>query len=306
MSKQDRQGVRTAQDLERKYKFGGQEKVIKELISAVAKAEKKIADMITNMNSDKESEIFTTTISIFLEPGEEEITTLKNHFNGSELILDEDKKIYDFDNDGEITSYDLRLVIKAEEGLISLANWSGAVKSDVTITIDMSTPEKFITAKGTNMWGREIELTTSEFFEYIIKEIEYNKCKIEELRTSSQNSGADYIVERNTSGMWTYEKWNSGEVVCYANYEPGEFTINYDDGDGVRCSNDFTVSLPTGLFASAPNYVNITPYCFSEKPYFVSLVYFTKSAIQFRCYTIGSTKKISNDKFLIEVRGSIN
>lgn len=26
---------------------------------------------------------------------------------------------------------------------------------------------------------------------------------------------ADYIVERGTSGIWTYEKWNSGKAVCW-------------------------------------------------------------------------------------------
>ena len=26
---------------------------------------------------------------------------------------------------------------------------------------------------------------------------------------------ADYIVEQGTSGIWTYEKWNSGKAVCW-------------------------------------------------------------------------------------------
>lgn len=30
-------------------------------------------------------------------------------------------------------------------------------------------------------------------------------------------TGADYIVEQGTSGMWTYEKWNSGKLIQYGN-----------------------------------------------------------------------------------------
>lgn len=51
MSKQDRQGVRTAQDLERKYKYGNQEKVIKELRNAIAEVKKSIADIKAELDS---------------------------------------------------------------------------------------------------------------------------------------------------------------------------------------------------------------------------------------------------------------
>ena len=42
-------------------------------------------------------------------------------------------------------------------GQISLASWSGAKKSPVTVTIDASNTAKPIKISGTNMWGRAVE-----------------------------------------------------------------------------------------------------------------------------------------------------
>lgn len=50
-------------------------------------------------------------------------------------------------------------------------------------------------------------------FETIINWLEnkVNYC----LSELSQRLGVDYIVEQGTSGIWTYEKWNSGKAVCW-------------------------------------------------------------------------------------------
>ena len=42
-------------------------------------------------------------------------------------------------------------------GQVSLASWSGAKKSTVTVTIDASNTQKAIKISGTNMWGRAVE-----------------------------------------------------------------------------------------------------------------------------------------------------
>lgn len=199
MSKQDRQGVRTAQDLERKYKFGEYEKLIKELRSAIAKAEKTIAEMKaytkSNMNSDKESEIFTTTVSIFLEPGDEELQVTGNHVNGSETIPDDKISLYDFDNNGIVDINDHILCGFAGDGLISLANWSGAEKSEVTVTIDMSSPENIVSAKGTNMWGREVEFTASDLIADMLLDIDYLKSKSSEVSSETISKTISIFLE---------------------------------------------------------------------------------------------------------------
>ena len=50
-------------------------------------------------------------------------------------------------------------------------------------------------------------------FETIINWLEnkVNYC----LSELSQRLGVDYIVEQGTSGIWTYEKWNSGKAACW-------------------------------------------------------------------------------------------
>ena len=201
MSKQDRQGVRTAQDLERKYKFGNQEKLIKELRNAISEAKKSIADIKTDIKentkteTEPDTEIFTKTISIFLEPGEEEATTIMNHHAGIEYIPEDRIALYDFNNSGDVTAVDGRIAEQVVLGLRSLANWSGAVKSDVTVTIDMSTPEKIVSAKGTNMWGREVELTASELIADVLLDIDYLKSKSSETSSGTTSTTISIFLE---------------------------------------------------------------------------------------------------------------
>lgn len=63
---------------------------------------------------------------------------------------------------------------------------------------------------------------------------------------------ADYVVARGTTGIWTYQKWNSGVAECW-----GSSTINYQiscttqQAAGVYTDSTFRAahaSLPSGLF----------------------------------------------------------
>lgn len=98
---------------------------------------------------------FTSSASVFLEPGQEEFDAIKNHLLGTATISD--TALYDFDNSGAIGATDLVKCKQAMLGQISLASWSGAKKSTVTVTIDASNTQKAIRISGTNMWGREVE-----------------------------------------------------------------------------------------------------------------------------------------------------
>ena len=89
----------------------------------------------------------------FLEPGWQEIETMHSLITGGDY--DEN---YDFNEDGELDLKDIQLAYKAMVGVSSLANWSGAEKSHIYVTIDPSSPKKAVTITGTNMWGRATEI----------------------------------------------------------------------------------------------------------------------------------------------------
>lgn len=97
----------------------------------------------------------TYSASVFLEPGQEEFDAIKNHLLGIATISN--TALYDFDNSGSIGTTDMLKCKQAMLGQISLASWSGAQKSTVTVTIDPSNTEKAVKISGTNMWGRLVE-----------------------------------------------------------------------------------------------------------------------------------------------------
>lgn len=106
---------------------------------------------------------FTTTAEVFLEPGEEECAAMRKII-ASHLTIPptaEQLALYDANGDGTIDVTDLvkfRFACLGRASLIDL--WEGTSelkKSTVTITIDISNPEKAIRMNGTNMWGREID-----------------------------------------------------------------------------------------------------------------------------------------------------
>lgn len=101
---------------------------------------------------------FTAEAETFIEPGMEEYETIKAHVLGSVSIPDDRIALYDFNNDGSVTVTDMIACKSAVLGKASLAGWSGAVKTPVTVTIDVTDPNKAILMTGTNMWGRSVEL----------------------------------------------------------------------------------------------------------------------------------------------------
>lgn len=195
MQKQDISRARTPQDLEHKYKFGESfaeafglaneaksaanqaQQAAEEAKSAAAGVDTKLTqeeifNRLTNNGEDqglylKDGKVyvnaqyilsgsFTSKASVFLEPGLEEFETIKAHILGTATISNKSK--YDFNNDGDVTITDLLLCRKAMLGLSSLASWSGAVKSTVTVTLDASAATKAMKITGTNMWGRAVEI----------------------------------------------------------------------------------------------------------------------------------------------------
>ena len=65
---------------------------------------------------------------------------------------------------------------------------------------------------------------------------------------------ADYIVETNTSGIWTYRKWNSGLAECWGRHTSN---IAMTTATGYLYYGTGQISYPSGLFISEPD-VDIT------------------------------------------------
>lgn len=72
----------------------------------------------------------------------------------------------------------------------------------------------------------------------------------------------DFVVETGTdamgsNGTWYWAKWASGRAECYGQRNYGNMGVSTALGSLYK-SSEFTQSLPSGLFADAPEYVDIT------------------------------------------------
>ena len=129
---------------------------------------------------------------------------MQQHILGTSVIPSTEIPLYDFNGDGVITSRDLRIAELAKLGVESLADWPGAVKTPVTLTVNLNDPQKAIRITGTNMWGRVVD-------EYVGV-----------AGTSLPHTGTqDYVVaqgsgfEANDNGWWRYRMWDSGIAECW-------------------------------------------------------------------------------------------
>lgn len=100
---------------------------------------------------------FKNVVSTYIPPSREESTAIAEHITGVKLIPAYDWPKYDFNGDGAITIDDLFIAGHYQSGLEDFSQWSGAVATTVTMTIDMSNPLKAVHLTGTNMWGRNID-----------------------------------------------------------------------------------------------------------------------------------------------------
>lgn len=67
---------------------------------------------------------------------------------------------------------------------------------------------------------------------------------------------ADYVTERGTSGIWTYEKWNSGKSECWGLIQLGDnIALTTSMTGGVYSNTSYNArgeNLPSGLFSAFP------------------------------------------------------
>lgn len=95
---------------------------------------------------------FLSTKSAFLEPGIEELNEIYDLITTGGY-----SELYDFNDDGRISPEDFFIAREAMLRNQSLADWSKARKTDVSIEIDMSDPDNAIRLYGKNMWGHYVE-----------------------------------------------------------------------------------------------------------------------------------------------------
>lgn len=70
------------------------------------------------------------------------------------------------------------------------------------------------------------------------------------------NKVGDYIVSRGTSGIWTYEKWNSGKAICWGRQaisKSGAW-VNWSGGIYLDSWAGTSYSFPSGLFNAVPTF----------------------------------------------------
>lgn len=61
----------------------------------------------------------------------------------------------------------------------------------------------------------------------------------------------DYVEEQGTSGIWIYEKWNSGKIECYGEYYHSILGMT---ADGAVYGENIEIPLPNGLFNTKPTF----------------------------------------------------
>ena len=207
VSKQDRTAVRTPSDLERKYRFGQNFAEVAGFAQEARRvAEESAKEAKTYVNEVFTKNIlltgtFTNSVEAYMLPSDEEIETMTNHYAGIELIPAERIPLYDFNGDGIVSLQDIQMVDKYRLGIEDFANWSGAVKSVVTMTIDLSDPTKAIRFVGMNMWGRAVESYVGIDFTNIVNPATTRRIESLELRVDALESQLSAMtVETNVGG----------------------------------------------------------------------------------------------------------
>jgi hypothetical protein len=194
---------------------------------------------------------FSNTTTAFLEPNQQVVDRINRHLIGTELISDSELTKYDFDNDGDVDITDLVLARAAALGNRSFADWSGAVKTPVTCTINLSNPARALVMAGTDMWGN------------------YRESVIgvdPAVATFASREHLDSIVQMNASGnmsrmMDGEEEWFNPYMEEGVEYRTVE---RYNYGKPVYCkqiaaeATEYTTQVDYGIDGTVEDIVRIS------------------------------------------------
>lgn len=100
--------------------------------------------------------------------------------------------------------------------------------------------------------GAELDMTTDEIAEINTSIGTTGNRLANFLKSMAYKLGliADYIVEQGTSGIWTYEKWNSGKAVCWGTKTGNLSRISTYFNFHLYAFTD--VAFPSSLFIEPP------------------------------------------------------
>lgn len=205
MSKQDRQGVRTAADLEWKYQFGKRFAEVMGIATDAQDAANRATEGIDGLDQKLDhNEIFNrltnngqlqglyrgddgelyinaayiksleslfandiymtgqfeSVSETYLPPTHESLAHMLYYLSFPGMFPPKEgyEDGYDLDGDGKITLLDVQMAKEVFRGTRAMQDCPGAKKSQTTIRINMSDPEKLIHIFGINQWGYEVEV----------------------------------------------------------------------------------------------------------------------------------------------------
>ena len=92
---------------------------------------------------------------------------------------------------------------------------------------------------------------------------------------------ADFVIEQGTSGIWTYRKWNSGNVEawCLAT------NINGAYADSLEVPSETYLNFPFDIYSAQPH-LSLTGNHWEVKKYYANTV--TDKSVKIICYTEGN------------------
>ena len=258
-AKQDRHGARTVADLERKYAFG---KSFAEAYG-LANDAREVAQGVQNELKDMFARdiimtgSFMSSSEAYLPPTFDDAAhTLWSVFLPDEYPLPSE---YDFDlnGDGRFDEEDALLAMAVVRGTHKMEDLPGAVKTKVTITIDMSDPVKTILISGKNMWGTLIETYIgADMFNSSFVAKESMKTLIMKDDDGSTyrytDDGKNEKEYFNPPMVWgqtyrTTEMWNGHPVYVYSNriniFNDVAITIADNPGARIYCVKSVDASV---------------------------------------------------------------
>ena len=247
-SKQDRQGARTAQDIERKYNFGESFAEVYGIANGareVAEEAKKTAeDAKDNPNLDHESVfnaltedgkcqglfrdsdgniyinaefiktgVFKATQKAKLPPSRDIAEKVTKYLTGSVTIPEAELPLYDINGNGVVDATDASILLQAANGEVPAYAVPGIVETDVTVSINPYLPEEAICIEGKNMWGETLHKsigTESAFLDMTESGyISWYKNYVKYWLNPPMNADVEYRTLESINGRLVFKKYDS-------------------------------------------------------------------------------------------------
>jgi len=170
-------------------------------------------------------------------------------------------KSFRYQTEGDTTTYRLELNTQSHWGYVEIRTHRALTVSDRgTITLDSGTEmtrvSGLLPAEALKDLCRNASNTAPAYV------LGFNSGYAGSGYTSMANLRralgiTDFVVEQGTSGIWTWQKWNSGMAQCWGNYVLGTVAMTKAWGSLYESTTAYQATFPSGLFTAAPTYLDI-------------------------------------------------